>query len=87
MATFAVLNEDDIVTNIIIVDDADCQNEKGDEVEQIGVEFLNGLEKGIYVQTSRSGSIRTNYAVIGEKYLRDTDTFSTGKAGRQINDS
>ena len=79
MATFAVLDENDIVTNIIVVDDADCQNEKGEEVEQIGIDFLNGLQKGIYVQTSRTGKIRGNYAVIGEKYLRDVDAFSIGE--------
>ncbi len=41
MATFALLNKDDIVVTVIAVDNHNCLDENGQEQEAFGLEFLN----------------------------------------------
>ena len=66
MSHFAELNEDNIVTRVLVGDN-NLPNEGHDWfVENLG---------GRWIQTSYSGSIRKNFAGIGYTYDEDLDAF------------
>ena len=71
MAHFAQINDDSIVTNVIVVADSDAPNEAA------GIAFCKALlgSDTNWVQTSKTGSIRHRYAGIGMKYDSTNDVF------------
>ena len=75
MAHFAKLDDDNTITQVIVVSDADCKDQDGNEVEAIGVAFCNKLLGGRWVQTSYNGNIRKRYAGIGYSYNEQYDVF------------
>lgn len=75
MAHFAQLNEDNIVTQVIVVSNQDTSDADGNEVEAIGAEFCNRLLGGTWKQTSYNANIRKNYAGIGFTYDATRDAF------------
>ena len=66
MASFAELNDDNIVLRVIAIDD---------EHEENGEEWCHNLLGGRWKQTSYSGRIRGKYAGIGDTYDPDKDLF------------
>jgi hypothetical protein len=75
MAHFAQLNEENIVTQVIVVANQDTADQDGVENEAIGIEFCTNLLGGRWVQTSYNANIRKNYAGIGYKYDATLDAF------------
>jgi hypothetical protein len=75
MAHFAMINEENIVTQVIVVANQDTADKDGVENEAIGIEFCTNLLGGRWVQTSYNGNIRKNYAGIGYKYDATLDAF------------
>ena len=75
MAHFAALNEDNIVTQVIVVANQDTVDENGVETEAIGAAFCANLLGGTWKQTSYNANIRKNYAGIGYKYDAELDAF------------
>lgn len=75
MAHFAQLNEENIVTQVIVVANQDTADKDGVENEAIGIAFCTNLLGGRWVQTSYNAKIRKNYAGIGYKYDADLDAF------------
>ena len=75
MAHFAQLNEDNLVTQVIVVANQDTADKDGVENEAIGIEFCTNLLGGRWVQTSYNANIRKNYAGIGYKYDATLDAF------------
>ena len=75
MAHFAQLNEENIVTQVIVVANQDTADKDGVENEAIGAEFCTNLLGGRWKQTSYNGNIRKNYAGIGYKYDETLDAF------------
>jgi len=75
MAHFAQLNEDNIVTQVIVVANQDTADKDGVENEAIGAAFCNNLLGGTWKQTSYNAKIRKNYAGIGYKYDATLDAF------------
>ena len=75
MAHFAQLNEDNIVTQVIVVANQDTADKDGIENEAIGAAFCNNLLGGTWKQTSYNGKIRKNYAGIGYQYDPVLDAF------------
>ena len=75
MAHFAQLNNENIVTQVIVVANQDTADKDGVENEAIGAEFCTNLLGGRWKQTSYNGRIRKNYAGIGYKYDADLDAF------------
>ena len=67
MAHFAHIDENNIVTQVLVVPD---------EQEHRGEEYLNelGLE-GRWIQTSYNDNIRGSYAGIGDYYNEEIDMF------------
>lgn len=78
MAHFARLDAANIVTEVIVVDNATLG---APESEANGVKWLNdfdtlrGLAPARWVQTSYNGKFRGQYAGIGMIYDATTDTF------------
>ena len=75
MAHFAQLNEENLVTQVIVVANEDTADQDGVENEAIGIEFCTNLLGGRWVQTSYNANIRKNYAGIGYKYDATLDAF------------
>lgn len=75
MAHFAQLNDENLVTQVIVVANQDTADQDGVESEAIGIEFCTNLLGGRWVQTSYNANIRKNYAGIGYKYDATLDVF------------
>ena len=75
MAHFAQLNNENLVTQVIVVANEDTADQDGVENEAIGIEFCTNLLGGRWVQTSYNANIRKNYAGIGYKYDATLDAF------------
>ena len=74
MAHFAKI-EDNIVTQVIVVDNSDILDESNNESEALGIKICQDLLGGTWVQTSYNGNIRKNYAGIGYTYDSSRDAF------------
>lgn len=75
MAHFAQLDENNIVTQVIVVSNNELLDENGVEQESKGIAFCQSLLGGNWVQTSYNGNMRKNYAGIGFTYDADRDAF------------
>ena len=75
MAHFCQINEENIVTQVIVVANQDTADKDGVENEAIGAAFCNNLLGGTWKQTSYNAKIRKNYAGIGYKYDATLDAF------------
>jgi hypothetical protein len=75
MAHFCQLNENNVVTQVIVVANSDTADASGVEKEHIGAAFCEKLLGGTWKQTSYNGSIRKNYAGLGYTYNADIDAF------------
>ena len=75
MAHYAKLDENNVVTQVIVVDNKDTADANGVEKESIGVAFCERLFGGTWKQTSYNGNFRKNYAGIGYTYNADLDAF------------
>lgn len=76
MAHFAQLDENNMVTNVIVVD-----NDKllldGIESEQAGKDFIASIKlEGNWIQTSYNKKFRGEFAGIGSFYLPEQDIFT-----------
>jgi hypothetical protein len=77
MAHFCKLDENNIVTQVIVVSNDDIQDANGVEVEEIGVAFckkLLGADTN-WKQTSYNGNFRKRYAGISYSYNAELDAF------------
>ena len=81
MAHFCQLDENNIVTRVIVVDNGDIKDVNGTEVEEIGVSFckkLFGADTN-WKQTSYNNNMRVRYAGIGYSYNEELDAFIAPK--------
>ena len=77
MAHFAKIDENNIVTQVIVVANEDTTDTNGVEVEEIGVAFckkLLGAETN-WKQTSYNGNFRVRYAGIGYSWNEELSAF------------
>ncbi len=79
MAHFAQLDENNVVTQVIVVSNSDTSDINGTETESIGVAFCQKLfgASTTWKQTSYNGNMRTRYAGIGYSYNASLDAFVT----------
>jgi hypothetical protein len=75
MAHYAHIDENNIVTQVIVIDNKDTADANGIEKEYIGAAYCERLFGGTWKQTSYNGNIRKNYAGIGYSYNADIDAF------------
>jgi len=80
MAHFAKIGFNNVVEEIVVVKN-EIITQDGNEIEQLGIDFLKNLygQETTWVQTSYNGSIRSNYAQIGGIYDLDKDAFIDAK--------
>ncbi len=77
MAHFCKLDENNVVTQVIVVANEDTTDTNGVEVEEIGVAFckkLLGAETN-WKQTSYNNNFRVRYAGISYLYSEELDAF------------
>ena len=75
MAHFAELNENNIVTRVIVVHNNEITVD-GQELEFKGIDFCEGLfGHRNWIQASYNGNIRYNFAGQGYTYDEDNDAF------------
>ena len=79
MAHFAQIDENNIVTQVVVIANEDTSDENGIEVESIGIAFCKSLfgEDTNWVQTSYNGNIRYNYAGVGYTWDAAQNAFYT----------
>jgi hypothetical protein len=77
MAHFAKLDENNVVTEVHVVNNIEMLAADGSESEMMGVAFLIRWSGGYsnWKQTSYNGRIRKNYAGIGYTYDSARDAF------------
>lgn len=75
MAHFAQINDDNIVTQVIVIADADCAGGQFPESDAAGAAFCTQLLGGTWKQTSYNSSFRKRYAGIGSRYDAALDIF------------
>ena len=81
MAHFCELDENNIVTQVIVVSNDDIKDVNGNEVEEIGVAFckkLLGADTN-WKQTSYNNNFRVRYAGISYSYNEELDAFISPK--------
>ena len=76
MAHFAQLDENNIVTQVIVVNNSELLDENGNESEAEGIAFCQSLFGGNWKQTSYNANFRKNYAGIGFTYDPVADEFN-----------
>ena len=76
MAHFAKLNENNIVTEVLVINN-EVLLENGIESEQKGIDFLTSWSGGYanWKQTSYNRNFRKHFAGIGYTYREDIDAF------------
>jgi hypothetical protein len=76
MAHFAKI-ENNLVTQIIVVNNETLENKEFPESEKIGIEFCQSLfgSDTQWLQTSYNGNFRSRYAGIGMTYDKKKDEF------------
>jgi len=80
MAHFCKLDENNVVTQVIVVDNKDITDpHTGQEDEILGVAFCKKLLGGNWVQTSYNNNMRVRYAGIGYTYNKAIDAFVSPK--------
>lgn len=78
MAHFAKLDENNIVTEVLVVNNDVILKTDGTESEYKGKVFLNALfGNATWVQTSYNNNFRKQFAGIGYKYDETNDVFIT----------
>jgi hypothetical protein len=75
MAHFAELDNNNIVTRVIVVSNDDILDENGNESEELGKQFCLQFGDGPWIQTSYNANFRKNYAGIGYTYDQQRDAF------------
>jgi len=75
MAHFAQIDENNVVVNVTKIENTLIQDGDLIEQESIGVEYLQRLFGGRWVQTSYNNNFRKCFAGIGFYYNEDLDVF------------
>jgi len=75
MAHFAQLGDNNVVTNVIVVNNEVLLDDDGVEQEALGVQFCQELLGGTWVQTSYNNTFRRQFAAIGSTYDSAADVF------------
>ena len=75
MAHFAQIDENNVVLQVIVVDNGDCNGGDFPESESSGAEFCTNLLGGTWRQTSYNNNFRFNYASPGYTFDETRNAF------------
>lgn len=78
MAHFARLDENNQVTEVLVIGNQNILDESGQESEEIGIQFCKNLlgQNTNWKQTSYNANFRKRFAGIGSKYIPEKDIFT-----------
>jgi hypothetical protein len=80
MAHFARLDQNNVVTQVVVVSNQQMLDENGFENEQLGIDICNQIcGQGNWIQTSYNNNFRVRYAGIGYTYDPERDAFIAPK--------
>ena len=82
MAHFSKLDNDNVVTQVVVVNNEVITDEDGNEQEQLGVDFLKNLYKepnAVWKQTSYNANFRKNFGGVGTTYDSEKNAFIAPK--------
>ena len=81
MAHFAQIDENNVVIQVVVIDNADCEDDNGNESESVGIAFCQSLfgSDTTWVQTSYNASFRNRYASIGGTWNSSLNSFVDAK--------
>lgn len=80
MAHFAQIDENNLVTQVIVVSNQELTDANGQESEALGIAFCQTLFPGTqWRQTSYNATFRKNYAGVGYTYDAGRDAFIAPK--------
>jgi hypothetical protein len=85
MAHFAKI-ENNIVTQVIVVNNEVLLDENNVEQESIGAQFCADLLGGTWLQTSYNGNFRGKYAGAGDLYDPELDIFKSPTVAEETTD-
>jgi hypothetical protein len=77
MAYFSELDENNVVTRVVVLDEKDCSDFSGERNEDLGIFFckkLFGINTN-WKETKKDGSLRVRYGGIGSTYDPQLDAF------------
>ena len=77
MAHFCKLDENNVVTEVIVIDNNELLDENNVEQESLGIDFITNTLNitGTWKQTSYNGNFRVNFAGIGDTYDEENDVL------------
>lgn len=76
MAHFAELDENNVVTRVLVIGDEQAPDPAPENSEVLGIAFLESLGLGSrWKQTSLNANFRKQYADVGFLYNEDADVF------------
>ena len=76
MSHFVILDDSNVITNVIVIADADCLDSESNESEAVGVSFCTALlGAGNYKQCSYNSTFRKQMAVVGGTYNTSENKF------------
>lgn len=78
MAHFAILDDNNTVTDVIVIGNGDLHDDHGEECEEKGLHMCRHIfqdQTVKAVQTSYNANFRNKYAAIGDTYLEEHDVF------------
>lgn len=75
MAHFAKIDENSVVTSVVVVENKDTSDAAGVEKEHIGAAHLEKILGGTWKQTSYNANFRKNYAGIGYTFDAQRNAF------------
>lgn len=79
MAHFAEIDDNNVVTRVIVVSNDDCAGGEYPASDSVGAAFCNNLLGGTWKQTSYNNNFRKRYAGIGYTFDAELDAFITPK--------
>jgi len=77
MAHFAELDQNNVVTQVVVISNDDILDGDGNESEEVGIQFCKNLygDDKNWIQTSYNNKFRYKYAAIGDTYDPERDAF------------
>ncbi len=76
MAHFAEINDQNIVTRVLVVNNNELLDADGVEQEVLGSQFLEGITGwAVWKQTSYNNNLRKRFAAVGGSYDPTNDVF------------
>ena len=79
MAHFARIDENNVVTQVIVVSNDDCGGGDYPQSDAVGAAFCTNLLGGTWKQTSYNNNFRVRYAGIGYTFNEELDAFIAPK--------